>query len=123
MGKGKKTTMKVMKAMKAKRVSKIAKGKMARAVVFRGSKEKTSGGMTKASLTKNKNGKIVSRAASQRSKKAYANSGIKKWADAVKQARKALNRQGVVCQGQGFAEVRRNDHLRDCCLSWASNAG
>merc|ERR1740121_208644 len=95
--KGKKTTMKVMKAMKAKRVSKIAKGKMARAVVFRGSKEKTSGGMTKASLTKNKNGKIVSRAASQRSKKAYANSGIK--ADAVKQARKALNLKGFVAIG------------------------
>merc|ERR1712203_761186 len=97
--KGKKTTMKVMQAMKAKRVSKIAKGKMARAVVFRGSKEKTSGGMTKASLTKNKNGKIVSRAASQRSKKAYANSGIKKWADAVKQARKALNLKGFVAIG------------------------
>merc|ERR1712012_1313122 len=46
------TTMKVMKAMKAKRVSVIAKGKMARAAVFRGTKEKTQGGMTKAKLIK-----------------------------------------------------------------------
>merc|ERR1712066_871807 len=78
--------MKAMKAMKAKRVSKIAKGKLARAVVFRGRKEKTSGGMTKAKLIKNKDGKIVSKAASARAKKAYASSGIKAWADAVKKA-------------------------------------
>merc|ERR1719210_3121142 len=85
--------------MKAKRVSKIAKGKLARAIVFRGSKEKTSSGMTKANLIKNKNGKIVSKAASARAKKAFANSGIKAWADAVKKARKALNLTGFVAIG------------------------
>merc|ERR1719326_2101767 len=53
--------MKAMKAMKKKTVSKIAKGRMAKVLVFRGSKEKTVGGMTAASLTKNKNGKIVAR--------------------------------------------------------------
>merc|ERR1739841_209064 len=83
-------TMKAMKAMKAKKamkmkamkkkVSVIAKGKRARSSVFRGTKAKTSGGMTKDSLKKNKNGKIVSKKASDRSKKAYANSGIRKWA-------------------------------------------
>merc|ERR1712012_203829 len=82
--------------MKAKRVSIIAKGKRARASVFRGSKVKTSGGMTKAKLTKNKSGKIVSKAASVRAKKAYASSGIKAWADACKAARKALNLTGFV---------------------------
>merc|ERR1712050_757440 len=87
------------KVMKAKRVSKIAKGKLARAVVFRGRKEKTSGGMTKAKLIKNKDGKIVSKAASARAKKAYASSGIKAWADAVKKARKALNLTGFVTIG------------------------
>merc|ERR1719336_2974836 len=91
--------MKAMKVMKAKRVSKIAKGKLARAIVFRGTKEKTSGGMTKANLIKNKNGKIVSKAASARAKKAFANSGIKAWADAVKKARKALNLTGFVAIG------------------------
>merc|ERR1719242_2527261 len=84
--------MKGMKVMKAKRVSIIAKGKRARASVFRGSKVKTSGGMTKAKLTKNKSGKIVSKAASVRAKKAYASSGAKAWAD----ARKALNLTGFV---------------------------
>merc|ERR1712241_1448533 len=101
--KAKKTTsmkaMKGMKVMKAKRVSIIAKGKMARAVVFRGSKAKTSGGMTKDKLTKNKFGKIVSKAASARGKRNYANSGIKAWADAVKAARKALNLTGFVAIG------------------------
>merc|ERR1719362_1516445 len=42
---------------------------MARAVVFRGSKEKTGGGMTKDKLVKNRNGRIVSKAASARAKK------------------------------------------------------
>merc|ERR1711884_833791 len=88
--------MKGMKVMKAKRVSIIAKGKRARASVFRGSKVKTSGGMTKAKLTKNKSGKIVSKAASARAKKAYASSGAKAWADACKAARKALNLTGFV---------------------------
>merc|ERR1712141_986336 len=98
--KAKKTTaMKVMKVMKAKRVSVIAKGKMARAAVFRGTKEKTKTGMTKANLIKNRNGKIVSKASSLRAKKAYANSGIKAWADAVKAARKALNLTGFVAIG------------------------
>merc|ERR1719363_56384 len=78
------------------KVSKIARGKMARAVVFRGSKEKTGGGMTKDQLAKNKNGRIVSKAASARAKKAYAASAIKAWADAVKAARKALGLTGFV---------------------------
>merc|ERR1712242_119287 len=101
--KAKKTTsmkaMKGMKVMKAKRVSVIAKGKMAKAVVFRGSKVKTSGGLTKDKLVRNKSGKIVSKAASARSKKAYATSGIKAWADAIKSARKALNLTGFVAIG------------------------
>merc|ERR1719266_2720136 len=88
--------MKAMKVMKAKRVSKIAKGKMARAAVFRGSKEKTVGGLTKASLVKSKSGKIVSKAASVRAKKAFATSAAKAWLDACKAARKALNRTGFV---------------------------
>merc|ERR1719384_824114 len=77
--KAKKAAMKGMKAMKVKKVSKIGRGKMARAQVFRGSKEKTVGGLTKETLAKNKSGKIVSKAASARAKKNYANSGLKKW--------------------------------------------
>merc|ERR1739844_844186 len=105
MGKAKKAkttsmkAMKGMKVMKAKRVSIIAKGKRARASVFRGTKVKTSGGMTKEKLTKNKTGRIVSKAASARAKRNYANSGLKAWVDAVKAARKALNLTGFVAVG------------------------
>jgi len=86
--------MKAMKAMKVKKVSKIGRGKMGRAMVFRGSKEKTVGGLTKDTLVKNKYGKIVSKAASARAKKNYANSALKKWTDAVKLARKQLGITG-----------------------------
>merc|ERR1719148_162147 len=80
--------------MKVKKVSKIGRGKMARAMVFRGSKEKTVGGLTKDTLVKNKYGKIVSKAASARAKKNYANSALKKWTDAVKLARKTVGITG-----------------------------
>ena len=96
----KKAGAKAMKrVMKVKKVSKIAKGKRARAAVLSGRKEKTTSGLTKASLTKNKSGKIVSKKASARSKRAYATSGIKKWADAVKAARTALGLTGFVAVG------------------------
>ena len=88
--------MKGMKVMKAKKVSIIAKGTRARASVFSGNKVKTSGGMTKAKLTKNKEGRIVSKAASVRAKQAYRSSGAKAWADACKAARKALKLTGFV---------------------------
>merc|ERR1712217_766996 len=100
-----KTTMKAMKrVMKAKKVSVIAKGKMARASVFNGRKVKTATGLTKANLMKNKHGKIVSKARSANSKKAFANSPLKKWADAVKAARKALNLKGFVAVGGKSAQ-------------------
>merc|ERR1719263_1743336 len=85
--------MKAMRAMKKKFVSKIAKGKMARAVVFRGTKEKTYTGLTKSDLIKNKYGKIVSKKASLRAKK---NNYIKGWTTAVSKARKALGLKGFV---------------------------
>merc|ERR1711869_165910 len=86
--------MKAMKAMKKKAVSKIAKGKMARSVVFRGTKEKTLGGLTKSDLVQNKRGKIATKKQAAAGKKAYAN--IKGWTVAVQKARKALNVKGLV---------------------------
>merc|ERR550532_2982631 len=86
--------MKTMKAMKVKRTSTIARGKLAKALVFRGSKQKTSGGLTKDTLTKNKTGRIVSKSKSARGKKNFANSALKRWIDAVKQARKELKITG-----------------------------
>merc|ERR1712086_875721 len=73
--------MKKAKAMKKKAMQKsvIAKGRRAKAMVLRGSKEKTSGGLKKDNLRKNKGGKIVSKKASDRAKKAYAGSALQKW--------------------------------------------
>merc|ERR1712224_689745 len=91
--------MKAMKAMKKKSVSKIAKGRYAKSVVFRGTKAKTVGGLTKSDLVKNKNGKIVSKKLLANGKKAYAN--IKGWTVAVQKARKALNVKGFVAVKKG----------------------
>merc|ERR1719330_1076961 len=95
--------MKAMKAMKAamkvKRTSIVARGKLAKVLVFKGSKQKTVGGLTKDTLTKNKDGKIVSKAMSVRAKKNWAKSPLKKWNDAVKQARKALKITGFCAVG------------------------
>merc|ERR1712037_1069583 len=78
------------KAMKVKRVSKVAKGRGAKARVLSGSKAKTVGGLTAASLTRSKTGKVVSKKASARAKKDFQSSPLKVWADACKKARKAL---------------------------------
>merc|ERR1719335_1208663 len=94
-----------MKAMKAKRVSKIARGKLAKAVVLRGGKFKTAGGLTKDMLFKNKRGKIVSKKASAAGKINFAK--VAGWIAAVQNARKALDVTGFVAingrTGQGKA--------------------
>merc|ERR1719390_464483 len=84
---------------KKKAVSKIATGKLAKALVLRGSKEKTSGGLKKESLKKNKVGKIVSKKQSALSKARYAGSAIQKWNVAVAKARKELRVTGFVAVG------------------------
>merc|ERR1719471_871764 len=61
-----------MKAMKRKSV--IATGKRAKSSVFRGFKVKTSGGLTKDKLVKNRSGKIVSKARSAHAKKMFSSS-------------------------------------------------
>merc|ERR1719190_94387 len=93
------------KAMKAKRVSIVAHGARAKSSVFSGRKEKTSGGVTKAGLVKNKSGKVVSKKMSAQGKKVYART-IKAWADACKAARKALGVKGFVPMGGKSAAGR-----------------
>merc|ERR1719311_391954 len=101
--------MKAMKAMKKKAVSKIAKGRFAKSVVFRGSKAKTVGGLTKTDLVQNKRGKIVSKKALANGKKQYAN--IKGWTVAVQKARKALNVKGFVAVKKGSPLYKRAKEL------------
>merc|ERR550537_115565 len=97
--------MKAMKAMKKKTVSKIAKGTFRKVVVLRGGKEKTSGGLTKSDLTKNKAGRVVSKKASAAGKKAYK--FIKGWTDAVQKARKELGVKGFVPIKKGSAIYKK----------------
>merc|ERR1711981_453675 len=86
--------MKAMKAMKKKTVSKIARGIMAKAMVLRGSKAKTVGGLTAKDLTRNKAGKIVSKKQSARGK-------ANPWMIAVKKARAALKIKGFSAVKKG----------------------
>merc|ERR1712050_747712 len=85
--------------MKAMKVSKIAKGKFAKASVFKGSKEKTVGGLKKSDLVKSKAGKIVSKKASANGKKNFG--AIKGWTLAVQKARKELGVKGFVAVKKG----------------------
>merc|ERR1719265_1148724 len=81
-----------MKRRAAMKVSKIAHGKLAKAVVWRGNKVKTTGGLKKSNLKKNRSGKIVSVRQSAQGKKAFKH--ISKWHGAVQKARKALGVKG-----------------------------
>merc|ERR1719271_549043 len=86
--------MKAMKAMKKKSVSKIGRGRLAKAMVLRGSKSKTVGGLTAKDLTRNKSGKIVSKKLSAKSKKSP-------WILACKKARVALKLKGFCAIKKG----------------------
>merc|ERR1712224_439180 len=101
--------MKAMRAMKKKAVSKIAKGKMARSVAFRGTEAKTASGLFKTDLMKSKTGKIVSKKQSAAGKKAYAN--IKGWTVAVQKARKALGVKGFVAVKKGTPLYKKAKEL------------
>merc|ERR1711964_230655 len=90
----KKAAVKAMKAMKKKRVSQIARGRMAKAMVLRGSKAKTVGGLKASDLTRNKSGKIVSKKQSAQGKK-------NTWIVAVKKARAALKIKGFCAIKKG----------------------
>ena len=101
--------MKAMRAMKKKAVSKLAKGKFARSIVFRGTKAKTYTGLTKTDLVKNKRGKIVTKKQAANGKKAYAN--IKGWTVAVQKARKALGVKGFVAVKKGTPLYKKAKEL------------
>ena len=90
--KKKKAKKVVRKAKKVKRVSKIAKGRLAKAQVFKGRKAKTVGGLKKSDITRNKHGKYVSKKMSKRGKQ----SG---WIKAVMRARKAMKVTGFCAVG------------------------
>merc|ERR1712060_6317 len=80
---------------KAKKVSKV--GKKWR--VFAGKKEKTTSGLKKADLVKNKRGKVVSKKMQAKGKRVYKQ--ISNWTVAFNKARKSLGIKGFVpCGGK-----------------------
>merc|ERR1719261_1624205 len=87
--------MKAMRAMKKKAVSKIAKGKFAKSVVFRGTKAKTVGGLTKSDLVENKRGKIVS-------KKSLAHGKKGTWREGLRRCQEGLS---SLQEGQGVLQL------------------
>merc|ERR1712133_226598 len=103
MGESMKKSMKAMKAKKsgmkgvkkkAMKKSVIAKGKRAKSSVFRGTKVKTVGGLKKSDLTRNKQGKVVSKKGSAAGKRRYQKNGLAKWTKAVQSARKSMGIKG-----------------------------
>uniref|UniRef100_A0A6U6MW15 Uncharacterized protein n=1 Tax=Alexandrium andersonii TaxID=327968 RepID=A0A6U6MW15_9DINO len=90
----KKPGAKAMKSMKSAMKSKVAKGRMAKSMVYSGRKEKTQGGLKASDITKNKYGKFVSK---KRSAKGKTNA----WAKAIGAARKALGLKGFVPINKG----------------------
>merc|ERR1712167_309796 len=81
------SSLAMAKAMKKKSVSKVGRGVFAKVMVLRGSKAKTVGGLTAKDLTKNKNGRVVS-------KKKSALGKANPWMIACKKARAALKIKG-----------------------------
>merc|ERR1719421_1477579 len=88
--------MKAMKGMKRRAMKKsvVAKGKRGKSSVFRGTKLKTSGGLKKGDLKKNKAGKIVSKKASDAGKKSKGYKKLAAWGAAMSKARKQLGIKG-----------------------------
>ena len=86
-----------MTSMKKKSVRKVARGRMAKALVFRGSRAQTKGGLTAEDLLRNKNGKIVSKKLSEKAQKSP-------WVLAVKKARAAL-------KIEGFCAIKKGSRL------------
>merc|ERR1712072_684426 len=69
---------------KAKKVSKVGK----KWQVWKGTRERTAGGLTKKDLRKSKSGKIVSKKQSNLARRRMRKGGISKWLAAVMKARK-----------------------------------
>ena len=82
---------------KIKKVTRVGRKKS----VFSGKKNHTSGLLTKADLTRNKHGRIVSIKASQSAKNRTGMGTMSRWGQAVKQAREDLHITGFCCVGGG----------------------
>lgn len=90
--------------MKKKAVSKIARGKRAKAAVFLGRKEKTASGHSRSDLMKTKHGRIVTKAKHAQGKKAYAY--ISAWTEALQKARRLVGCRETQANGHSDRKAR-----------------
>ena len=95
--------MKTMKAVRAKkkRVSKVAKGRLAKSLVFKGKREKTVSGLTKDDIVLSKAGKLVSRKKSALGKKFDR---VKGWRESFMKARAVMGVRGFVAMNGQTAQ-------------------
>ena len=89
------------KAKKAKKAKTVGK----KWQVWKGTRVKTVGGLTKKDLMMNKNGKVVSKKSNAAGKKAYKH--ISGWTKAVSKARKDLKVKGFVAVKKGTALYKK----------------
>merc|ERR1712072_326103 len=75
--------------------------------VWKGTRQRTAGGLTKKDLRKSKSGKIVSKKQSMLARKRMRNGGISRWLKAVMAARKALKLTGFVACKKGTKYYRK----------------
>merc|ERR1711970_613689 len=94
---------KATRKRKAKKVSKVGK----KWQVWKGTRERTAGGLTKKDLRKSKSGKIVSKKQSLAARKRFRKGGIGKWCKAVTMARKACKITGFVACKKGTKFYRK----------------
>merc|ERR1711881_78587 len=97
---GNNTKILINKNTKTKMARGKGKGRLAKAMVFKGSKAKTVGGLTKGMITRNKHGRYVSKKKSARGKK-------NAWMKAVARARRALKVKGFCPVGGKSAAGKR----------------
>merc|ERR1712187_84747 len=91
---------KARKVVRRRRKARKPKVKGSRIQVFRGSRQKTVGSLTKDDLVKNKRGKVVSKKAHARGKTLYKKN-LAGWHKAFMQARENLNVTGFVACKKG----------------------
>ena len=96
--------VKAMKAMKAMKAKKPVSARLAKRHAFAGKVAKTRSGLTKADLTKNKHGRVVSKKLSARGKK-------HPWVLAVNRARAALKIKGFCAIKKGSALYKKAREL------------
>merc|ERR1712124_101410 len=87
-------------------------GRFAKSVVFRGTKAKTVGGLTKTDLVENKRGKIVSKKSLAHGKKMYAN--IKAW---TAEGQKGTQCEGLRCCQEGLSSLQEGQGVFQLSVS------